>query len=71
MTLEDIRGLLNKHKDSGDKMLDNVRQDLLNYYATDEGIKELRNSPHSHLPPEAAVELLMQDVTMMVRKELK
>lgn len=73
MTLESVRKIFNKHKESGDlhTVVYNVKQDLLNYYSTEEGLAELRNSPHSHLPPKAAVELLMQDVRVMAYKELK
>ncbi len=79
MTVGDIRDKvnykLNTYKDLPiekiiEKVTNEMRDYLLYYYSTDEGRKEIMNSPHYHLKVEDAVELLMQDVDLWINKEL-
>lgn len=58
-------------KDLMSEILEEERQTLLDYYYTPEGRMEIDESPHRHLSTKEAVELLMQDVAIMARKELE
>lgn len=47
-----------------------VEEDLLAYYSTSNGKRDIAKSPHHDKSPEEVVALLMQDVVMMGRAEL-
>lgn len=67
-----------KYKDRGDvysfkdvqAARNELREDLIAYYSTPEGRAEIDDSPHRDLLTAEAVDLLMQDIDVIIKREI-
>ena len=70
---DEFAAKMKKNKYDVDKSIEGLRADLIAYYSTGEGLKELQDSPHKDLPVEDAVNLLLMSVNTegLIIKKIK